>query len=292
MKDENEKIDHSMPSDFENEFSDLLCDDDIEINIKLYRMKKIGTKTKAFYLRAYLDDVPTYELIKQEFGGGHFKLYTLHPKTEKPITRQLYIEDYTPIHNSNSNNITIEQIRELIPVERPDNSIKIIKDVIECLKPIFSAQSVQAAPVETQSAAMESMMSIFTSGIQKMGESMISTKIKAIKETNETPLPALALPGNATDAEEKNINWFGEIKGVLEIVKEMGDSFLNANPIKSKVMKSAIMNSDVMQEAQKSQELANLIYTTGVNDPEIGEEKTNKLFKKLGFEIEDQKEAA
>lgn len=273
-----------IPTDFEREFSELF--DDEAPDIKLYRMKKVGTKFKGFFLKTYEAYVPTHEDIGNQFGGGHFKLYTVKPNGE-PWTRNIYLDEVWNKKDSNGG-ITKEDLQELFAGAQPKTPdyTTVFKEVAEVFKTIQQAPAAPAAP--PPSSVIDSVVEAFSNGLKRMGELMIKNQINQAREPEQIQAPAADPP------QEGALAYIHQIKEVITIAKEMGEQFLKSRGMTEKVMKEAIMKSNIMKEAQGNQELASAIFTAGCQDPDIGPDVTKKLFQKLGFQIDEtpQSEAA
>lgn len=287
------KIDHQFPNDFEQEFSEIFENEEFEGDIKLYRVRKQGTKYKSFYLRRYEDHCPTYEEIGIEYGAGQYKLYSL-AQDGSPKTRNVYLD---PVWDEKKRQIQ-PQAQTITPADieniilkmqqntgKSTGEFEMFAKAVELLTPLFKNGQGQHP-----SAGLENVVDSFALGIKKLGDTMIKQKIENVTGANEKPeLPPPEPAGGAATT----LNIISQVKEVLQVAKEAGDTFLNSKGVTERLYKKAIMESDIMKEAMDNSEIASCIFTAGCEDPDIGPEKTRAMFKKLGFDIEEpQQEAA
>lgn len=274
-----------LVGDFEGYFAEVFADTDFEL--KLYRCEVSGRKIKRTFLKRFVNEWPQEESIGTEFGAGHYDIRGVHPmEPEKLHSKEIHIDEIW-------NKIKRERDREnfeamngpsMRQVPQPQDPIETFSKVLGTLEPllkVLGGTSQAQNPVAQLPSIMEGFQKMFVDSMKSMNKmqmeslSEIQEKQKQLMNTE----PAAEEPQTMTD----------HLKiGILETIKAAADRFLNAGGFEEKFMKKAIKESDEYQALVNDEQTLSEVYTEAIIDPEIGKEKIDKLFKKLGIEVPEE----
>ena len=274
--------------DYYRFFEENLINQDADFEIKLYRVVKRGTKRTKFYLRTYTNMIPTEEEIGREYGGGvYFAVSpTENDEEEKEIlSKVIYIDESFDTLKAQRDQ---EAERERLQQERllygppqpqqinPFESISaIMSGVIEpVLKIAMNGKQAAATSNNTGAEKMiEGMTGLFINSMKKINDTMINSQLERIEDLKDRAEP---------DDGKAQIT-----KQILGVISQFAEGFLNANGAKEKLIRQAILEDPQFQQVQQDPDLLDTIYNEGCEDPQIGTEKMNQLFTKLGIQIEE-----
>jgi hypothetical protein len=263
-----------MLPDFYHFFRNTLADIH-EYEIKLYRCEQSANKKiKKLYLRSYYNEIPRESEIGQEFGGGDFWAVSNDPlQKNNDISVYIYIDHlFTRRLRQREEQEIYRPAPQVDPLEHIEKIIRAIKPILELTGHAGQSQA-QAMP-----AYIEKMTETFLSGLGKMQMAMIDRKLESIETQRDAELNAAA----EASQQETAMSW---IKEVLNFAKPFLNSFLTAKGPAKNIMRNILTQDSRFQKIAEDDELFSLLYTAGAADPEIGQDKMDKLFKDCGFEV-------
>jgi hypothetical protein len=260
------------------DFFDRLEGQDEGWEIKLYRRHRKGTKAYTTFLRKYVDELPEEEDIGKEFGGGQF-LLVHYTGGGNRIEKCIWIDELWTKR--------LEESRRVNPgppqppadfLNKSDPLEYFSRMVNDMLKPMLSVMQMQQAPQSS-----ENQFSMVQHMFESMTESMAASLGKVQSAIIDKQLERIEAP--PAERPESDKDKMGFIREILEIAKEFGGALLGANGVKRRIMEQAIKQDERFKQLQEDPDLFDALYTEAVSDPDIGREKANKLFSKLGFEV-------
>jgi len=248
---------------------------DIEYTIKCYRVSRKKGHTYKTWLKDFVDVCPTEQEIAEEYGGGNFWLVSWDNDGQK-VERSMWIDEIWS--KRLDENKKVEGGRPADPQPRIDPLEYMSKILNDVLKPMMLVVGNNNQPAPTGGDAsikfIERLTESMAKSLGKLQSAVIDQQLEKIEHKPAAP----------AEVPEDRISFIREI---LDVAKEFGNQLINANPVKSKIYEAAIKSDERFKEIEKDPDLFDALYTEAVNDPDIGKEKADKLFKKLGFEIGD-----
>lgn len=248
--------------------------------IKLYRRIRSGkSKVITTYLKKYVDELPDEDTIGNEFGGGHYMLLHYQENGNR-LEKTIWIDEIFTKRLEEKNRVSgmPPNIELLQPrIEPLEYFSKIVNDMLKPMVEMFTQNQNQGPQIQTQDPSglavrmMERMTESMAASLAKVQERVIDRQLERFDEPRDKP--------------EQMTDKMAFIKEILGFAKQFGESLINANGTKEKLMKAAIAGSDEFKTIANDPDMFDALYTEAVNDPEIGRDKANKLFEKLGFEI-------
>lgn len=247
--------------------------------IKLYRRHRKGKKAYTTFLRKYQDELPEEEDIGAEFGGGQF-LLVHYPGGGNRLEKSIWIDELWTKRLDENRRVTAGPPQPPAEFFQKNDPLEYFSRMVnDMLKPMLSVMQMQQPPANNQTQNFDMVSRMFESMTESMAASLGKVQT-AIIDKQLQKLDAPEPERHETEGERMSF-----IREVLEIAKEFGGQLLGANGIKGRLMEQVIKSDDRFKQLQDDPDLYDALYTEAVNDPEIGKDKADKLFRKLGFEV-------
>ncbi len=251
-----------MAADYIEKYQTGFENKDDEYEIRLYSLSRaINHKLTRKWCMTFYNEIPDEGYIAKTFGGGDYIMLGRNSKLEK-INCSVSINDYWNTQN---------------PTEPHNNNAQMdgINLGINIAERMLSLANGNQQNIPAVSAREEKLHDTYNRQIQKLGTALTEEKINNSSKEVQSPIQT---------------SW---IKDLISELKPYIPLILNAKeggPVEKKV-KKAIIEDDKMQAAINDVESLNIAYTLGCEDPEIGKEKMDKLFTKMGFDVPAEREA-
>ena len=260
--------------DFEAYFNAEFADVDIEL--KLYRCEPSGKKIRKTFIERFFD-IPSEESIGTKYGGGHYQLKSIHPMTGEDHAKEVYIDElWTAVKRKRERQEFELQNGAGAPVQMQapgvswEKVIAAAKDLAPTLKTIFGGRG--DSPIDASTSMMEGMQKIMLSGV----ESINKMQLNAHKEIQEQKKEIMNMESGKDDTIASE---------VVGMIKSFGEKFIDAKGPQSKMMEQMLRSDPRFGEVIENEDELSAVYTAAINDPDIGKEKTDKLFSKLNIEV-------
>lgn len=275
-KPEPEKKEIAGDADFKEFFEEKFINYADDVTIKLYRVSKVRGHTFKTYLRKYINVIPDEDEIGSEFGGGQY--WAISNDLEgQVVDRLIFIDElFTERLNAekakqNFNQMPQAQLPAQVPHQIQYDPFKSFKTILEAVTPIVAAMSKGAArPADPQGGTLDGITEAFTNSMSKIQEFLIDKQLEKLE-------------GGREPVTNDNNSIVSE---VLQIIRQWGPHLIKANGKKAEALKSIVTDDARFQQLQDDPDVIDAIYTMGSQDPEIGQEKMDRIFEKLGFGAE------
>lgn len=260
----------SPDGDFKKFFEKKFDTFEEEYTIKLYRISKaMKGRTYKTYLKKFVCHVPDEDEIGEEFGGGHFWCVSNDLPGKIAVEKSIWIDEIFTKRIESKNMVNHGYPREPSPMEPPppvQDPLESMGKLLKMIAPILQAggKSNEGPGVATM---MEGMADAFTKGMTKIQGALIDKQLDKMDE-----------PAPENDQEK-----LSTVREIVGLIREFGGPILNSSGIKQSIMKTAIKSDENFQKVKDDPDLIDAIYTMACEDPEIGQDKIDKVFEKLGF---------
>lgn len=246
--------------------------------IKCYRVSRQKNKTYKTWLEDFFDEIPEEEDLAKNYGGGQYWLVGYDDNNRK-LEKTIWIDEIWTKRLDESRRIP--EGRPAAPGERNDPFEFFSKVMDSFVKPMMQLQNQNNNNSRNSVDNMgENMGKVYekiaigmASGLSKIQSAVIDKQLNKMDEPAQLPHEPVS---------EK----MAFVRELIGVAKEFGDKLLNANGMKEQLYKAVIEDDERFQKAKEDPDIYDALYTEAVNDPEIGKEKADKLFRKLGFETE------
>ena len=279
MKEHKDKPRHEIISpdgDFQKFFFDAFNMYEEDYTVKLYRVQRKGNKTYKTYLRKYENDVPDEDDVGNQFGGGHFWAVS-NDLEGKTVCKDLWI-DHTFTDNLLKKNVITPHLAPGASPPVPADPFDQFSKLAIIIKDLGALNNGNGNSQAGMGTMIEGIADAFTKGMGKIQNALIDKQLEKL----EAPVPEPV----STEPSTKEV-----ILDVVDTIKDFMGPILRANDAKAKKYSESIKQSDKFKQVQENPELYDAIYTEACNDPDIGQDKIDKIFHKLGFGQEQEQAA-
>jgi hypothetical protein len=207
--------------------------------------------------------IPKEEDIGKEFGGGKFM--ALSSIGGKTYGKRIIIDEYyTELFEKRKAAETAP------PQEKQTDQLSLLAAVADIVTKLKGDSN-----EETKLGGMfKGMMDTFTDGMGRMQKAMMSQQIESIKAMGDKAEPK-------TDNSEL-------IQGVLNMVQNFGEIFIQSKGKQAEAMRALIENDEKYKAAVETEGVIEEIFEAGSKAEGIGKEKGAALFSKLDIiDLED-----
>lgn len=247
-----------------------------DFEIKCYRVTRKGSKTYKTWLQDFIDECPTEQEIAEKYGGGRYWFVAWDDKNKK-LEKTMWIDELWTRKLMESQRVEPGPPQSIQDM-RPD-PLEYMGKVLDILKPMLNNNgNGKLQPDAMADMAVKMMNGLTDSMASSLGRIQTAVIDKQLEKLDAPPPAAQREPETTEDK-------MSFIREILELAKEFGGSILNANGLKGKFMKKMITEDERYQKMQEDPALYDALYTEACNDPEIGKDKTDALFQKLGFDV-------
>lgn len=271
-------IDHLDDGEFHRYFQQKANDNE-DFEIKCYRVTRKGNKTYKTWLEDFIDECPTEQDLAEKYGGGRYWLVAWDAKNRK-LEKTVWIDELWTRKLMESQRVqpgppkSIEETRP-DPMEYMGKMFAMMKPFIE----MATKGNSTPQPNQMSEMAVRMMEGMTDAMMNSLGRVQTAVIDKQLAKLDAPP------PEPQREPEKSPADIMAFIREIIDLAKEYGGQLLAANGVKGKIMESVIKSDERFTQIAEDPQLYDALYTEAVKDPEIGKEKADALFKKLGFSI-------
>lgn len=251
---------------------------DLDVEIKLYRKEKSGSRERKVFKASYLNDNPKETEIGENFGGGDFVLWAEHPETGEIYTKLIFLgPEWDKIAEDKAKETAeLTAPAKVIPSNNIDQGAmfeSLLDKVVSLVEKVTpKGQPQQAQGSDYYAKAFEEIGSSYAKGLTKMGTTMIEKNIATMDKISD---------GDQNLNEEQK-----ETKDdVIDLIVRFGNMILNSKGDETKAYKKLLSEDDKFKKFKDDKILFSAIYTDMCQNKNIGKKYADELFKKIGFKV-------
>lgn len=247
--------------------------------IVLYRAQQSHRRVRKLFLKRFYNEIPFEEDIAREFGAregeNHYIAVTSHPVTKKILSKDIFLDpSWHKEHLKWKALQEPEDEKKSAPVPVNQDPLVYSGQIIsQLIKPMMELFKMKNPQPQSQDSIAERWIEIMTGGMKKMQTAMIDQQVTQL---------------TAPKPEPEDTTKLDLVKEFLGVIKTYGERFLQSKGLETDAMKAMINNHPGVQEIQQDDTAYNLLYQLGIEDPDIGQEKISRIFKKAGFDVPEE----
>ena len=237
-------------------------------------------KGNMIYVDTYFNEIPDLKELGLLCGAVTLKFYGHRLSTNEKHYHTEHLHESWNQKKALHDKAIAEQTGGYMAGGNAMSSMKDLMYMLKELKDITGGNSQE----DVYKSAMKSILDANAQILQDTLKTTNQIKLAALKKPAPEPEPVPA-------KDEDKIDWGPAIAEGISVVKQWGDQFLNAGPLKQYVMKQKMKTNPEVQAfkeaVQSDNEMLQALYDAALRDPDIGETKINKLMAAVGIEVDN-----